>query len=221
MFERILDLINENDFKKIENNNVLIVGLGGVGGYALEALIRSGSKNLTIVDGDKIEISNLNRQLISLQNNIGQYKTEEAKKRALLINPNAQIKTINKFINNENIKELNLQKFNYVIDACDDINLKLLLIKYADQYKLISAMGTAKKINPNNLSITTLNKTNNDPLARILRKRVKELNLKTKFKVVSSTENIINNKKLGTLIFVPAVAGLLCAYYIIDDILKT
>lgn len=220
MFDRILDLINENDFEKIENNNILIVGLGGVGGYALEALIRSGIKNLTIVDGDKIEISNLNRQLISLQDNIGQYKTAEAKKRALSINPNAQIKIINKFINNDNIKELNLQKFNYVIDACDDINLKLLLIKDADQYKLISAMGTAKKINPNNLLITTLNKTNNDPLARILRKKVKELNLKTKFKVVSSTENIIN-KKLGTLIFVPAVAGFLCAYYVIDDILKT
>ena len=220
MFDRLISLIGIDKFKKLESINVLVVGLGGVGGYAFEALIRSGIKNITIVDGDVIEESNLNRQIITSNNNIGASKTDEAKTRALDINPNLNIKTINEFINKDNFDLLFKDKYDYVIDACDDLNVKLLLILNANKYKLISSMGTANKTNPSLFTITDLDKTNNDPIARILRKKIKDLKISRKFKVVSSTETPVQNEKLGTNSYIPGIAGLLCASYIINDITK-
>jgi tRNA A37 threonylcarbamoyladenosine dehydratase len=220
MFERLISLIGQDKFKRLEQANVLVVGLGGVGGYAFEALIRSGIKNITIVDGDVIEESNLNRQIIASKNNIGLSKTEEAKTRALDINPDLNIKTINEFINQDNYDLLIKDKYDYVIDACDDINVKIFLIKNANKYKLVSSMGTANKTNPSLFSVTELDKTTNDPIARILRKKVKEEKINRKFKVVSSTETPVQNDKLGTNSYIPGIAGLLCASYVINDITK-
>jgi tRNA threonylcarbamoyladenosine dehydratase len=220
MFERLISLIGQDKFKRLEQANVLVVGLGGVGGYAFEALIRSGIKNITIVDGDVIEESNLNRQIIASKNNIGLSKTEEAKTRALDINPDLNIKTINEFINQDNYDLLIKDKYDYVIDACDDINVKIFLIKNANKYKLVSSMGTANKTNPSLFSVTELDKTTNDPIARILRNKVKEEKINRKFKVVSSTETPVQNDKLGTNSYIPGIAGLLCASYVINDITK-
>lgn len=220
MFERLITLIGEDNVNKLKKANVLIVGLGGVGGYALETLVRSGIYNLTIVDGDIVELSNLNRQIISKRDVIGRPKALVAQARTLEINPDVNLKVINEFISEDNFSLLNIDSFDYVIDACDDLNLKILLIKNADKYKLISSMGTANKMDMTRFKITTVNKTSYDPLAKIIRKKIKEEKIRTKFKVVSSDEKVIKNgTKLGTIAYMPAVSGLLCASYVINDII--
>lgn len=221
MFERLITLIGEDNVNKLKKANVLIVGLGGVGGYALETLVRSGIYNLTIVDGDIVELSNLNRQIISKRNVIGRPKVLLAQARTLEINPDVNLKVINQFISNDNFSLLNIDSFDYVIDACDDLNLKMLLIKNADKYKLISSMGTANKMDMTRFKITTIDKTSYDPLAKIIRKKIKEEKIRTKFKVVSSDEKVMKNgAKLGTIAYMPAVSGLLCASYVINDIIN-
>lgn len=220
MFERLITLIGEDNVNKLKKANVLIVGLGGVGGYALETLVRSGIYNLTIVDGDIVELSNLNRQIISKRDVIGSPKALVAQARTLEINPDVNLKVINEFISEDNFSLLNIDSFDYVIDACDDLNLKILLIKNADKYKLISSMGTANKMDMTRFKITTVDKTSYDPLAKIIRKKIKEEKIWTKFKVVSSDEKVMKNgTKLGTVAYMPAVSGLLCASYVINDII--
>lgn len=220
MFERLITLIGEDNVNKLKKANVLIVGLGGVGCYALETLVRSGIYNLTIVDGDIVELSNLNRQIISKRDVIGRPKALVAQARTLEINPDVNLKVINEFISEDNFSLLNIDSFDYVIDACDDLNLKILLIKNADKYKLISSMGTANKMDMTRFKITTVDKTSYDPLAKIIRKKIKEEKIRTKFKVVSSDEKVIKNgTKLGTIAYMPAVSGLLCASYVINDII--
>lgn len=221
MFERLITLIGEDNVNKLKKANVLIVGLGGVGGYALETLVRSGIYNLTIVDGDIVELSNLNRQIISKRDVIGRPKVLVAQARTLEINPDVNLKVINEFISEDNFSLLNIDSFDYVIDACDDLNLKILLIKNADKYKLISSMGTANKMDMTRFKITTVDKTSYDPLAKIIRKKIKEEKIRTKFKVVSSDEKVMKNgTKLGTIAYMPAVSGLLCASYVINDIIN-
>ena len=221
MFERLITLIGEDNVNKLKKANVLIVGLGGVGGYALETLVRSGIYNLTIVDGDIVELSNLNRQIISKRDVIGRPKALVAQARTLEINQDVNLKVINQFIREDNFSLLNIDSFDYVIDACDDLNLKLLLIKNADKYKLISSMGTANKMDMTRFKITTIDKTSYDPLAKIIRKKIKEEKIRTKFKVVSSDEKVMKNgTKLGTIAYMPAVSGLLCASYVINDIIN-
>ncbi len=221
MFERLITLIGEDNVNKLKKANVLIVGLGGVGGYALETLVRSGIYNLTIVDGDIVELSNLNRQIISKRGVIGRPKALVAQARTLEINPDVNLKVINHFIREDNFSLLNIDSFDYVIDACDDLNLKILLIKNADKYKLISSMGTANKMDITRFKITTIDKTSYDPLAKIIRKKIKEEKIRTKFKVVSSDEKVMKNgAKLGTIAYMPAVSGLLCASYVINDIIN-
>lgn len=222
MFERLIGLIGEEKLKEIERKKVLLIGVGGVGSYALEALIRNGFFDITIVDFDIIDLSNLNRQLITDSTNIGKYKVDEAKKRALLINPNIKIQTINEKLNKENLKNLLNQNFDYIIDACDTLDVKFALMENSlhYSYKLISSMGTAKKIDPTKLEITTLDKTNNDPIARLLRNKVRKAHVNKKIYVVSSTEVPKQINMLGTANLVPSVAGLLCVSFIFNDIIK-
>lgn len=222
MFERLIGLIGEEKLKEIERKKVLLIGVGGVGSYALEALIRNGFFDITIVDFDIIDLSNLNRQLMTDSTNIGKYKVDEAKKRALLINPNINIQTINEKLNKENLRNLLNQNFDYIIDACDTLDVKFALMENSIHYsyKLISSMGTAKKIDPTKLEITTLDKTNNDPIARLLRNKVRKAHVNKKIYVVSSTEVPKQINMLGTANLVPSVAGLLCVSFIFNDIIK-
>lgn len=222
MFDRLISLIGEDKFNEIQNKKILLIGVGGVGTYALEALVRNGFTNITIVDYDKIDITNLNRQLITDSTNIGHSKVIEGIIRAKRINPNILINGQETRLTMDNIDLLLNMNFDYIIDACDDINIKFSLIEKSlkHNYKLISSMGTAKKIDPTKLSITTLDKTNNDPLARILRKKVKDAKINKKIHVVSSTEVPLNINTLGSCNLVPSVAGLLCVSYIFNDIIK-
>ena len=225
MFDKLNKLISEKHFKIVQNTHVLLVGIGGVGGYAFEALVRSGIGKITIIDHDVIDITNLNRQIITNNNNIGNKKIEEAKKRALEINPECEIVNHDLFLDESNIDEIFKDKFDYIIDACDTITTKVLLVKKAQELniKLISCMGTGNRLDPSKVMITKLNKTYNDPLAKVMRKLLKDNNLKTNINVVWSSELPIKtgDRKPSSIILVPSVAGIYAASYIINDILKT
>ncbi len=221
MNERTISLIGTENIKKIEQKHILIVGIGGVGGTALEALIRSGIRNITIIDSDNFDESNINRHILATTLNLGEKKTKIAKKRMLEINPNINIQELDIFLNKENMNRL--EKYDYIIDACDTITTKIELIKYAlkNNLKIISCLGTGKKLDPTKLEITTLNKTYNDPLAKVMRKLLKEENITLSIPVVFSSEQPINNDhKVSSMIFVPSTAGLLLANYVIKDIIQ-
>ena len=219
MFDRIASLIGSEKLDLIRTKSILVIGAGGVGGYVIEGLIRSGIESICVIDFDKIDVTNLNRQIIALSDNINHDKTDEIRKRCLSINENVKINVINEKITYGDIPSLELSKYDYVVDAIDDIKVKIELIKYSldNDINLISSMGTAKKVHPELLSITTLDKTYNDPIARVLRSNLKGYKM-NRIKVLSSTEKPMECKNLGSMIFVPAVAGLLIANYIINDI---
>ena len=217
-----LKLLIGNKLDDLKNKSILIVGIGGVGGYALEAIVRSGISNIIIVDNDVVDITNLNRQIISLHSNIGKCKVDVAKERVLDINPECNIQTYKTYLTKENTIELFENKIDYVIDACDTTEVKMELIRicHSKNIKLISSMGTGNKMNPALLEVTDITKTSYDPLAKKIRKMVKEEKIKGKVMVVSSKEPPLETeeKKLGSNSFVPATAGLLCASYVINDI---
>lgn len=223
MFDREIKLIGEDNFNKIKSKTVAVIGLGGVGGYAVEALVRAGIENLIIVDYDVVDISNLNRQIISLQGNIGMKKTIVTKKRINDINPLCNVIVIDKKLDEDNVLELFDYKIDYLIDACDTVRVKekLILECVNRNIKQISCMGTGNKLNPELLSICDIRKTSYDPLAKRLRKFVKDNKIKDKVMVVSSME--IPKKVDGVISsvsYVPSVAGLLCASYVINDIIN-
>lgn len=215
-------IMSKEKILEIKQKNILLIGLGGVGGYTFETLVRSGIENITIVDGDTFEESNLNRQMLALNSTINKNKTDIAELRAKQINEKIKIKKITEFLTKENINKIDLKEYDYVIDACDTIELKKELIKICtkDNIKLISCMGTGNKTHPELLEITTLDKTEYDPIAKILRKYVKEEKINKKIKVVSSKEKPIktNTTTIGSNAFVPATAGILLTSYVINDI---
>ena len=218
-----LELITSKEkIEKIKEKNILLIGLGGVGGYTFETLVRSGISNITVVDGDTFEESNLNRQVLSLISTIGKNKTDVAESRAREINPDINVKKITKILTKENINEINFSEYDYVVDACDTMDVKKELIKITslNNIKFISCMGTGNKFHPELLELTTLDKTEYDPIAKILRKYVKEERINKKIKVVSSKEKPVDNKSMiiGSNAFVPATAGILITSYIINDI---
>ena len=220
--ERCEVLLGKNNLESIINKNILIVGIGGVGGYTLESLVRMGIKNITIADYDVIDSTNLNRQIISNIKNVGTKKTDAAYIRYTLINPDLNLLLIDKKLTIENFDALINKKYDYIIDACDDINIKVLLIKYAinNNIKIISSCGTAKRIDATKLKISTLDKTEYDPLAKKLRQSLRKDKINLKIPVVYSTETPINCNKLGSVSYVPAVAGLLITSYVINDIIS-
>lgn len=219
MNERTIDLLGEEKFLRIQNCHILLIGLGGVGGYAFEALIRSGIKNITIVDFDTFEVSNLNRQIYALQKTLGKNKCEMAFFRAREINPNVSIQIWNQRLTKEQITSEFLAPFDYVIDACDDVMVKRALFLQCafEKKKIISCMGTANRTHPEFLEITTLDKTYNDPLAKKIRNSFKSSSV-LKTKVVWSRERPVKQKKLGTICSVPMSAGSLLASFVIDDL---
>lgn len=220
MFER-LELLIGNKINYIKSKRVLLVGIGGVGSYACESLIRSGIENITIVDNDTIDITNLNRQLMTNMDNIGKYKVDVMKDRILSINPNCNVTSIKEFINKENIDILFKDQVDYVIDACDTIDTKVSLIEYCknNNKKIISCMGTGNKMDPSRLRIMDISKTNYDKLSKIMRKRLNSIGIRH-VNVVSSDEEAYTKiiKDIPSNSFVPASAGLLLTSYVINDI---
>lgn len=223
MFDREIRLIGIDKYNLIKSKTVAIIGLGGVGGYALETLVRSGIESIILVDYDTIDISNINRQIIATTKNIGTKKIEATKLRALEINPNCKITTLDLKLNEDNIDSLFNFKIDYIIDACDTISVKkrLILECHKRKIKLISAMGSGNKLDPTKFSICDIRKTSYDPIAKIIRKFVIENKIKEKVMVVSSTEA---PKKIEGVIssisYVPSVVGIYLTTYVINDIIK-
>ena len=223
MLER-LELLIPKAIPIIKELHVLIIGLGGVGGYALESIVRSGIKEVTIIDGDKITTSNLNRQIIATRKTIGQYKTDAFELRLKEINPDLIIHKITRHLTPLDIDEVITPNIDYVVDCCDTISVKEAIIKrtLALKIKLISSMGTGNKLSPERLKIMKLKDTNYDPLAKRLRKFIKEEQIKEDIYVVSSDEEKVvdDYKAIPSNSFVPATAGLLCTSYIINYVVS-
>ena len=224
MFDRTIALIGKDNLDKIKNSSILIIGVGGVGGYAIEALIRSGIENITLVDYDKIDISNINRQIIAKESNIGKSKVEEWKKRILEINSNVNVTIIKEKITKDNIDILFNKKYDYIIDACDTVIVKKILIKKCKEknIKLLTICGMGKKINPSLVKICDIKDTEYDPIAKELRKYIRDNHIKGKIPCIFSNEKPITNDKkiIASMTPVPAVAGIYAAYYIINNIIQ-
>lgn len=222
MFDRLLKIISKDDFNNIKKLKILIVGIGGVGGYTLETLARIGVQNITIVDNDIVDITNLNRQIIALHSNINKLKVDVAEKRILDINPNINLSKIAKFITKDNIHDLDIATYDYIVDACDTVSTKVELIKVAQQnnIKIISIMGTGNKFDPTKLAIIDIYKTNYDPLAKVMRHLLKQEGIK-KLTVVASNELPVKTDSIpGSTSLVPSVAGIYAASFIINDVIK-
>ena len=220
MFTREEWLIGDK-INLIKDKCVLIIGLGGVGGYTLESLVRAGIGKVIIVDNDNIDITNLNRQIISLQDNIGNKKVDEWEKRIKNINPSIEVVKYDMFVTPDNIDELFDDKIDYVVDACDTIETKKAIIRMCinKSIKFITSMGTGNKLDPTKLTICDVRKTSYDPIAKIIRKMVKDERIKAKIMTVCSSEPPKIKGKVGSISFVPSVAGLYITSYIINDIL--
>ena len=218
-FDRFKKLISEDSFENISSKTVLVVGVGGVGGYVVEAFVRSGIGKIIIVDGDMVDETNINRQIIALSSTVGQSKVDVFEKRIKDINEKCEVIKINKFIDAANIDILFDYEFDYLVDACDTVSTKLALIDRCilEKRKFISSMGTGNKLDPSMLEIVDVRKTVNDPLARIVRKHVKDKRINDKVLVLSSRELPIKtgDRTPGSTSFVPSSAGLLIASYII------
>lgn len=223
-YERLELLIGKENLKKLEDKKVLVFGLGGVGGYIVDALARSGIMHFTLVDNDSFNPSNLNRQLLANLNTVGRLKTEVTKQHLLSLNPNIEVKLINTFYLPES-RDVNFEGYDYVIDAIDTVTSKIdIIVKcYQLGIKQISALGCGNRLDPSKVVVTDLFKTKNDPLAKVLRK---ELNLRgiKHLKAVYSEELPIikktNKSSLPSSVFVPSVAGITIAYEVIKDLLK-
>lgn len=224
MLERLELILDKESINKFCNSNILLVGVGGVGGATLEALVRLGLKNITIVDNDSFTESNLNRQILCTRNNIGHKKVLEAVLRAKSINPDILIEYREMFLNEANIDELDYTKFDYIIDACDTMTTKLLLIKKALEcnVKIISSMGTGNRLDPTKLVITNIWKTSNDPVAKAMRKMLRDNKINKKIPVVCSNELPIktHTRTPGSTSLVPNVAGFYIASYVFNDIIS-
>lgn len=221
MFERIISLIGEENFEKIAKAKVVVVGVGGVGSSCVEALVRSGIGNIKIIDFDSIDLTNLNRQLMTYQDNLGTLKVEALEKRIKKINPLCNVKYLATFLEEKDLANA-FKEADFVFDCCDTLATKKAIIKYclANHLNFITAMGTANKLDPLALEITELRKTTYDPLAKALRKWAKDERLKGKIYCCSSKEaRIGKGRKLSSMIFVPASAGILMASFAIRRIL--
>ena len=228
-------LVKKEGIERLQSSNILIVGLGGVGSFAAEFLVRSGIGNLTIVDGDTVDITNINRQLPALSSTIGKNKTDVVAERILDINPEINLKKINEFLEPERMEEiLTQEKFDYVLDCIDSLSPKLALIITCKgkKIKLVSAMGAGGKTDPSKVMVRDISKTNNCFLAKQIRKKLKKEQIHKGFRCVFSTEiqdeNSLkmtdgsNYKKsfYGTISYMPAIFGLYAAAEVIRFLLK-
>lgn len=231
--ERTELLLKHDGLEKLSNARILVIGLGGVGSFAAEFLARAGVGNMHIVDGDIVDITNINRQLPALHSTIGQHKVELVAARLLDINPRLNLVKMNEFLSPERMEEVILsEKFDYVLDCIDSLTPKLTLIKTCrrNKIKVISAMGAGGKTDPSKVIVRDISKTNNCLLAKQVRKRLKKESITKGFRCVFSTE-IQDEKSLkltdgtnfkksfyGTISFIPALFGLYAAAEVINSL---
>lgn len=218
--ERLEIVLGNENIKKLNSASVAVIGLGGVGGICVNTLARCGVGTLIIQDFDIVQESNINRQIVANYETIGKYKVDVAYEEIKRINPDCNvIKIIEKF--DENSILFN-NKFDYLIDAIDDINGKFLLIKTCldKNIELISSMGAARKLDPTKITVMDIKKTTHDPLAKILRKKLRDAQIYDKIMVASSTEMPMDTHGLGSYMPVTSNMGLILADYIIKKIIE-
>ncbi len=230
-FSRTELLLGSEAIEKLKNSRVAVFGVGGVGGYAVEALVRSGVGHLDLIDNDQVALTNLNRQIIATMDTIGQDKVEVAKKRILSINPEADVKTYTTFFLPENAHEFDFTQYDYVIDAIDTVSGKIALIEEAQKAHtpIISCMGAGNKLDPTSFEVTDIYKTSVCPLAKVMRHELKKRGIK-KCKVLYSKEVPLKPKDSqeetsrrslpGSIAFVPSAAGLIIGGEVIKDLVK-
>ena len=218
-FTRLEKIIGTDNVNQLSNKCVLVLGVGGVGGYVVESLVRSGIGKIIIVDFDTIDITNINRQIIAMDSTVGMKKIDVLEKRIKDINSNCIVIKNDSFIDSNNFLELFNDKIDFFVDACDTMTVKKMVIKTCIDKNIpfVSSMGTGNKLDPSKLEITDIRKTVNDPLARTLRKFIKDEHINKKVMVCSSSELPIKtgDRTPGSSAFVPASAGLLITSYII------
>lgn len=235
-FSRTELLIGKEGVEKLHKSKVALFGIGGVGSFVLEALVRAGVQNFVLIDNDTVSISNLNRQIIATHNTIGIPKVEVAKERVLSINPKANVEIHQEFFMPDSSKELLDNSIDYIIDCIDTVTAKIELAVRANKLNIpiISSMGTGNKLDPTKFEVTDVYKTSVCPLAKVMRKELKARGI-SKLKVLYSKEQPIkpvnnanenadssNGKKQvpGSISFVPSVAGLIIAGEVIKDIIE-
>lgn len=225
-------ILDEEKLTRLKNSRVLIVGLGGVGAYAAEMICRSGIGSMTIVDGDKINVTNRNRQLPALKSTEGRDKADVMGERILDINPEIKLTVINEYVKDERMEEIIDRGFDYVVDAIDTLSPKIFLIYHTSQKKipLVSSMGAGGKFDPSKISICDISETTDCPLARILRKRLHRLGIRDGFTAVYSRETVDKSRivptsgeqnkasVVGTISYMPASFGIACASVVIRDL---
>ena len=228
-FNRVENLIGSENFKILQDSSVALFGVGGVGGFIAEALVRSGIGKIAVFDSDTIDETNINRQIIANIHSVGKDKVEVIKERLLSINPNLVIETYKVFYLPENADQFDLTKYDYIIDAVDTVSAKIEIISRSKALnkRVISCMGTGGKLQMESLKVSDISKTSGCPLARVMRRELKKRNIEN-VKVVYSTEdaqkncldNVESDRVPPSMIFVPATAGLYIAREVILDLIN-
>lgn len=229
-FSRTALLLGQEGIEKLKKARVAVFGVGGVGGYVVEALARSGVGALDLIDNDTVSLSNINRQIIALHSTLGRQKTEVAAERAKDINPDITVRTHNLFFLPENAEQFDFSQYDYVVDAIDTVSGKIALAEQAKaaNVPMISAMGAGNKLDPTAFAVADISKTSVCPLARVMRRELKKRGIEH-LKVVYSEEEPLPTKAAdertgkpvpGSIAFVPSVVGLIIAGEVIKDLTK-
>lgn len=227
-------LIGQAGIERLRQAHVLVAGLGGVGSYLAEALCRAGVGKLTIFDGDIVKPSNINRQLPALTSTVGQSKTSIMADRLIDINPNLELRAINRYLKDEALHEIICQPYDYVADAIDTLSPKIFLLSDAVKYghRVVSSMGAGGRMNPEQIRVADISETHTCPLAFLIRKRLRKHGVYTGFKAVFSEEPVMEGSQIyvenepnkrttvGTVSYMPALFGLYMASVILRDLLS-
>lgn len=221
--DRTEKLIGSDALEILKKSKVAVFGLGGVGGFTAEALVRAGVGSISIIDHDTVNITNINRQLIALKSTVGRQKTEVLAKRLKDINEDVEVDIFDFFFLPENSSKIEFRDFDYVCDCVDTVTAKLEIIRKAKEadVPVISCMGTGNKLNPSLFEITDIEKTSVCPLAKVMRKECKDRDYRN-VKVLYSKEQPVNvgDRTPASISFVPSVAGLMIAGEVINDLIK-
>ena len=219
---RTAKLLGESAVHSLENAKIAVFGLGGVGGHAAEALVRTGIGAIDIVDGDTVALSNINRQLIALHSTVGKNKTDVCAERFLDINPEIKLRKFSLFLSEDTVGNFDFSEYDYVLDCIDDIPAKVLLASVCEKIgvKLISAMGAGNKLNPMGFRISDIYETSVCPLARAMRTRLRKAGVERLRVVYSTEEPVVTERVPASCAFVPSAAGLLMASAVIDELTR-
>jgi len=220
--ERTKLVLGGEALEKLKASRVAVFGAGGVGGAAIEALVRNGIGSLDIIDGDEVTVSNLNRQLIATVNSIGQRKVIAAAERVRVINPECRVVSHDIFVTPENINSFDFSAYDYVIDAIDNITAKLSIYEACGlaEASVISCMGTGNKLDPSRFRISDISKTSVCPLAKVIRAEARKRGIESLTVLWSDEVPLVNARPPGSVSFVPPVAGMMIAGYVIREIVK-